>query len=115
MLWGVFILGGSVMPSTSLPLALERLTVSDKLLHAGVYFVFTLLMMRGLAKAGLFRWKTVVVVFLISALYGVTMEILQYKFFPGRYFETLDIFANIIGSIIALFVFKYFNSKTLSV
>ena len=52
-------------------------------------------------------------VFLACTIYGILMEGMQYAFFPGRYFEVLDIIANIIGAIIGLIFFqKFFMSKT---
>jgi VanZ family protein len=47
----------------------------------------------------------------LCSAYGVLMEIMQFAFFKGRYFEVLDIIANIIGSFTGLFVFKYFINK----
>lgn len=47
----------------------------------------------------------------LCSVYGLFMEILQFTFFPGRYFEVLDIIANIIGSFAGLFVFKFFITK----
>ena len=39
----------------------------------------------------------------VCNIYGVMMEIdAIYSFFPGRYFEVLDIIANIIGSFVGL-------------
>jgi len=36
---------------------------------------------------------------LLSSVYGIGIEFVQYAFFPNRFFEVLDIIANIIGSI----------------
>jgi VanZ family protein len=46
---------------------------------------------------------------LISAGYGILLEFGQYYIFPGRYFEILDIVANIIGSISSLLFLKFIN------
>jgi VanZ family protein len=46
----------------------------------------------------------------IAAGYGIGMEIVQYSFFPARYFEVWDIVANIIGAFGALVILrKFFN------
>ena len=47
----------------------------------------------------------------ISIIYGIGMEVVQYTFFPGRFFEIPDIIANIIGSILGLYLFKRFFNK----
>ena len=49
---------------------------------------------------------------IISILYGISIEVIQFTFFPGRYFENLDILANIIGSFTGLFLFNFFNKKS---
>ena len=86
----------------------------DKLGHLVIYAVFSILMFFGIVKN---RKKmptntnALLMVGLCSA-YGVMMELMQFTFFTGRYFEVLDIIANIIGSFIGLFIAKYiFNKK----
>jgi len=37
------------------------------------------------------------------------MEVVQYAFFPDRYFEFWDIVANIIGALAALLLLKLIN------
>jgi len=49
---------------------------------------------------------------LISSIYGICLEFMQYALFPNRYFEFLDIIANISGSLIGILFFKYIYYKT---
>ena len=55
--------------------------------------------------------KKVVMTILLSSIFGICMELMQYYFFPGRYFEYLDIIANIIGAICGFALFKYVYIK----
>lgn len=82
----------------------------DKVSHAGAYFVLTVL-----GGWGWIRFKKINRlqpggwwIAAVSSLYGVGMEVLQLTFFPYRHFELYDILANIIGSIVGLFVLKFF-------
>lgn len=81
----------------------------DKLGHAIAYGTLT----------GLYYWarfKNIGVVtnkwFLYIAIgttgYGILMEIIQYTFFPNRYFEVLDILANIMGILVSYLICKFF-------
>ena len=107
-IWGLVILGLSVMPGVNLPESLQDLWSPDKLAHAFVYFILTLLLIRGFHANGQLNRTTLIGAILISSAYGILLESVQYVFFPKRYFEILDIIANIIGSIGSLLVFKYF-------
>ena len=83
----------------------------DKIGHAVVYAILTLLILRGYFTKNAKQVLAVSILIsavIISSVYGVMMEVMQFSFFPGRFFEVLDIIANIIGSIIGLIVFKHF-------
>ncbi len=97
------------MPGVQLP-KIEWLMTPDKFGHAAVYGIFTLL----LFKSGQFFFETTrknsFFAAGIAILYGIGMELVQYAFFPHRYFEYLDIVANIIGVLIALRLIYYFGN-----
>ena len=46
--------------------------------------------------------------FLIAALFGIIVEVLQYFLNWGRSFDILDIITNISGSIIGVIIFNRF-------
>jgi len=105
----------SASSGIKVPEALSDIVGTDKLGHLVIYAVFSILMFFGIAKKqrkmpG--NTNALLVVGLCSA-YGVMMELMQFTFFTGRYFEVLDIIANIIGSFIGLFIAKYFFNKKL--
>lgn len=101
----------SAKATVNLPESWFDLVSVDKLGHAVVYALLTLLILRGFytknAKKVL-AVSTLILAVVISSAYGVSMEIMQYAFFPNRFFEVLDIIANIIGSIIGVYIFKHF-------
>jgi VanZ family protein len=80
---------------------------SDKLGHAGAYFIFTGLILYGFYQAGSRSNKQLWIAALISSTYGLAMEVIQYTFFPGRYFEVFDIIANIIGILFCIIASKF--------
>ena len=84
----------------------------DKLGHFTVYGILSASILWGMHKNS---WelcgKNVAIAILLSSVFGITMELMQYYFFPGRYFEYLDIIANIIGAICGSALFKYVYIK----
>ncbi len=74
--------------------------MTDKLAHFLVYFILSALMVWEIGKSQEFSKKqTIWTVFGLTAIYGIVIEMLQGAFFVYRYFEIMDIFANITGSI----------------
>lgn len=96
------------MPSVNLPEEWFDIFSIDKLAHAFVYGVLTLLIIRGYFLNAKWTKNTTIIAVLIASIFGVLMEIMQYGFFPNRYFEFLDIIANICGSIGSLLFTRYF-------
>ncbi len=113
-IWAVIILFLSASSGVKIPESLSDLVGVDKLGHLVIYALFSILMFFGIVKNRKempTNTSALLVVGLCSA-YGVMMELMQFTFFTGRYFEVLDIIANIIGSFIGLFIAKYiFNKK----
>lgn len=67
------------------------------------YFVMAALLLWGFHRTIGISPATMTVAILASSLYGIGMEFIQYAFFPNRFFEVLDIIANIIGSVLGVF------------
>ncbi len=107
-LWGMIIFVLSIISGDHLPKIELDWVQPDKLAHAGVYFIFTGLLFWGLKRIPINKRKALWVALIISSFYGIGMEIIQFLFFPGRFFEFLDIIANISGSIGSLIVINYF-------
>lgn len=80
----------------------SNLLEPDKLAHAAAYFVLAGFLLWGFHRTVGVSPVVLAAAIVISSLYGASMEVIQYTFFPNRYFEVNDIIANIIGSILGV-------------
>ncbi len=105
--WGIFIVIVSTIGGISLPPTLWDIIAFDKVAHFGVYAVFVFLLNWGYdlnrRYSKISIWSLSIAIFL-----GILMEIVQYSFFPNRYFEFADIIANIIGAFLGSTIYKRF-------
>ena len=112
LIWALIILVLSAKAGINLPESIFDFIAMDKLGHFGIYGIFTAIVLWGNHKTGrLLNRNTGLTAILVSSLYGIVMELMQYYFFPGRYFEYLDIIANIIGAICGFALYKYLYIK----
>lgn len=110
VLWTGIIFALCSMPGKAIPKInwLELLSF-DKFVHASMFFVEQILLMRALLslneKAFLkqnYKWISV----LFCVAYGGSLEIMQYYVFSERSGDVLDFIANSTGCAIGLLVFK---------
>lgn len=101
LLWAVLIFTLSTGKSVTVP-RFSNLLEPDKLAHVAAYFVMAALLLWGFYRTAGISSATMTAAIVISALYGISMEFVQYAFFPNRHFEFLDIIANIIGSFLGV-------------
>lgn len=80
----------------SLKPSVQLVEVNDKVGHFIAYFTLMFLMGLGFWR----KKKELLTAFVISAIYGVLMEMGQY-FVPGRSFSFLDMLANASGALLA--------------
>jgi len=106
--WAIVILVLSTMPGKQLP-QIPWLMTPDKFGHAAVYAVLTIGLYGTLRTWIVPRTSAYLTAAALAATYGISMEVVQFLFFPGRYFEFWDIVANIIGAFLALLVLKLIN------
>lgn len=100
--WASLIFYLSTAPGEQLP-TIDWLLAPDKWAHAFVYGVLAYLAYRVVKQQ---RGAL-----LLSALYGLGMEVIQFAFFPGRYFEIWDVAANVVGAVITIWLInKFFHS-----
>ena len=83
----------------------------DKFAHAVVYGILAFLAIRAYSTDNQVFWKQLAIVAILASGYGVLMEIIQGTFFPHRFFEVPDIIANIIGSLIGIWIFNYLQHR----
>ncbi|WP_407426625.1 VanZ family protein [Arcticibacter sp.] len=81
----------------------------DKLVHTGLFFVLTSLILRGKLKQRAehtLRFITVLKIVLFSVFFGAFIELLQWKVFTYRSGDWWDLFCDALG--VAMAVFSYF-------
>lgn len=112
ILWSLVILFLSTTGGINLPSSWWDLIAVDKVGHLVVYGFFSMLLLWAFIKNRKLplKKKEVIIALGISIIYGIGMEVIQYSFFPGRFFEIPDIIANIIGSFLGLYLFKRYYS-----
>ncbi len=105
------ILALSIGPGISLPQTWWDLFSVDKLGHFIAYAALTWSLLWGAKRSNALEsngsTRTLGIILAGSILYGLLLEIVQYSYFPNRYFEVMDIIANIIGSIAGVKLSKF--------
>ena len=98
-LWAIIILVLSASSGVKVPESLSDIVGTDKIGHMAIYAVLSILMLNALFKTRpqVPDKTNALLAVVMSSAYGLLMEIMQFSFFTGRYFEVLDIIANIIG------------------
>jgi VanZ family protein len=103
IIWSVAILALSSGPSMQLPSDMWELEGLDKIGHFAAYAVLSFLLLAGFHRSGK---SHPLLAILVSVFFGLAMEIMQYAFFPHRYFEWGDVLANTLGTLAGYGVFK---------
>ena len=93
----------SLLPSFEIPNFASLSFLSDKLAHALIYFYLGYI---GLLCS--FKINREVIICLVFG-FGLIIEIIHY-YHPFRFFEYLDLLANLIGVTIALLIFRIKNN-----
>jgi len=82
----------------------------DKLGHAFVFFVQSVLLCKGLFEINNKHSLSIIITLLLSGGYGLMIEIAQH-FIPDRGMEWFDALANVIGSFLGVGLFYITNRK----
>jgi len=109
LLWALAIFVLCATPGQYIPSAdwLELLSF-DKFVHAGMFFTLTSLLFVVAIK---YRQKNSVIAlyFLMTLLYGGSLEIMQWLYFSNRSADWKDMIANSFGCLVALAFLKKFR------
>jgi len=100
ILWGALIFTLSSIPGDSFPTL--PFTISDKIVHGGIFFVFCYLVYRALRNQTRFpklSAHSLSISLLFTALYGALDEFHQ-LYTPGREADILDFLADSVGGCI---------------
>lgn len=105
--WMAFIAFLSLMRSGNLPTH-DWLSVihADKVIHIILYTVLSFLTLFAFSKNFTFDNKFFLYSIIISALFGIVIELIQSIMNFGRSFELLDILANITGAFVGASIYK---------
>jgi VanZ family protein len=114
-IWATLIFALCSMPGKSIPSIrwLELLSF-DKFVHAGIFFVLQLLLMRGFLFQDSFlvlQKAYKITPFLISVSYGGLLELMQYYLFSQRSGDWLDFIANSFGCLMGLLLFGFISKR----
>jgi VanZ family protein len=103
--WCIFIYTVSSIPQTKIP---NLLNYSDKIVHAGVFFVLCWLAHVALYFQPLpgLRKRSLLLALLFVILFGISDEFHQ-MFTPGRTSEIWDLVADTAGGVIYISIYSY--------
>lgn len=117
IIWALLMFILCTMPGEKIPnFSLWELFTVDKLAHAIIFAVFIFLLIVGFKKQHAYltlRFHAKKTAFLIALVYGISLELIQYFFFPSRAGDINDIIANISGCFIGLIAFRWVYGKEL--
>jgi VanZ family protein len=104
--WGV--VAGIFILSTfcAFPIQPEEITYFDKIEHGFAYAVLAVCFLLAFKKTNTYTRHRVIGLLTMAPLYGVAIEIIQFTFFPDRFFEWRDALANTLGVMFGYLLFK---------
>lgn len=113
ILWALIILILCGAPSSGFPSTrFFNIPHFDKIIHFGLYVVFSTLLLsenNKLKLKGELTKQSIFISLSVAILYGLLIEILQWLVFTSRGAEFWDFFANTIGAITAVLTYRLVN------
>lgn len=117
MLWALIILILCGIPGRDIPhISFLELLSFDKFVHAGIFFILTLLTIRGFLMQSDFMFlqkNAKITGVVICIFYGGALEIMQGTLFEERSADKFDFIANSFGSLIGLLFYDKIENKIL--
>lgn len=105
VLWALFVLVLCLLPPKELDGLTPVFEGADKLVHTGFFFVFSVLLFHAMTRRRLGKFGMLWRVVLISLLFALFTEFLQWQFFTYRSAEIWDLIANFVGIGMGSFAF----------
>ena len=107
--WALLIMILCGIPGRDIPhISFLEMLSFDKWVHAGVFFVLTLLAVRGFrlqVRSGALKNRALVIALVLCISYGGVLEILQGTLFKERSADIYDFIANSFGCILAALLY----------
>lgn len=109
IIWSVVILALCSMPGRDIPhISWLEMLAFDKWVHAGVFFILAVLLVRAITLAYLRATHLTATLFALSICipYGGLLEIMQGSLFDGRSADVYDFIANSFGAVCGVLVYR---------
>lgn len=111
IIWFLIVLVLLFLPGSDLPKVDDWFNMIhfDKWVHIGIFSVLAFLFMFPIIRSSLSataKWHWVIRIALATSIWGLTSEVIQKYFIPGRSFDWFDWTADSIGAILALLLAK---------
>ncbi|HKR06873.1 MAG TPA: VanZ family protein [Bacteroidia bacterium] len=117
ILWAILILILCVLPGSAIPhYRWTDLLSIDKIIHAFLFIILTLLLIRGFKRQTRFSFlnvHTLTLIFLFSVIYGGLLELMQNYCLADRTGSWFDLIANVTGCILGIIINNYLKRKEL--
>ena len=115
--WFFIVLFLICLPGKDLPKSNDWLNkiYFDKWVHTGMFGMLAMLFLLPVLASDLtIKKRKMYVIFIVFAVisWGLTTEFIQKAYIEGRTFDLFDWMADTIGTLIALFLSKYFYRKS---
>ena len=109
----MIVLAISIMPiSGEATPFLFSFPAADKVVHAGMYFVFTILLLKDLFRNIPLEIDKLTMLLLSVLIYSIIIEVIQQSLTDYRSGELLDVAANLLGILFgAVFIILYRKIK----
>ena len=114
IVWFLVILVLCATPGKDIPhISFLELLAFDKWVHAGIFFILVLLMIRGfrLQLEGWFFSNAMFFTLVVSIAYGGILELLQGAVFEDRSADVYDFIANSFGAIVGVVLYRKLSVK----
>lgn len=90
-------------PSQSLPkTGLLNIPHLDKLVHAALFGIMAMVFLYDAQRAQQNRRTSIVILLIFSVVFGISSELIQYSFIPGRAGNVYDFLADISGYVLGV-------------
>lgn len=114
IIWFIVIFVLCAMPGKDIPhISFLEMLAFDKWVHAGIFFVLVLFLMRGMKFTYLRAAHSTALLFALAVAipYGGLLEIMQGAFFQDRSADAYDFIANSFGAICGVLVYRKLEQR----
>ncbi len=117
--WSVLILLLTGLPGSYFP-SIETFwewLSPDKLLHIGIFAIFSVLVLYGYREQYLLankRYRLIILTLSIGIIFGLLTEVLQYYVFIGRHGSLFDFLADSLGVVVGCWAFDILFRKKIN-